>query len=758
MILPLYFCFKKGLSFLKFARLLLLACLMLAVVFVAGCGEQEEVKDPAEAPPEEAEERKTGEELEEQEETVADLELLSSAKFAAYREYPVDVEPAVAPYEVEAGLKNVANREMFHLSPAAEEMLVKNGFVVVPSHYKEYYSLYEHNRYMQQPSFVTTDSMLHNYHLFFNRLLRVTEEEQLVPILEQLTQSMLAVSREQYEQLQGTAWENAALRNTGFFAVAGELLGLETDDYLPPAVAEQVEKELELIAAREGIAISPIMNLGAETATPRDALEEDYTQYITRGHYTENETLQSYFKTMMWYGRMTFRAKSEDETMSAALITMALNEGDNLQKWEDIYAPTTFFVGQSDDLTYLEYGELLQEIYGETLSLKTLVEEGGKFEAFMEAAARLEPPNIQSIPIYDEELNPDREQEVKGFRFMGQRFTLDAFIFQKLVYRDVTENEEGQRRMLPKGLDIPAAMGSAEAYEILDAAGETDYGNYPENMEKLRRFIGDLDQEAWTQNLYWGWLYTLKALAGERGEGYPSFMQNRAWERKELNTFLGSWTELKHDTILYSKQVYAEMGGGPEQDDRGYVEPVPHLYARLASLAQMTREGLERREMISGRDSDNLKRLEQLALYLKEISEKQLSGKPLTEEEHELIRSYGGQLEHLWLEAMRDENEMEMAPSSMEDSPAALVADVATDPDGARVLQEATGNIFEIYVVVPLEDSLRIAKGGVYSHYEFPRPMDQRLTNEEWQEMLRAGDVPPLCEWKKEFIADDGEE
>jgi len=32
---------------------------------------------------------------------------------------------------------------------------------------------------------------------------------------------------------------------------------------------------------------------------------------------------------------------------------------------------------------------------------------------------------------------------------------------------------------------------------------------------------------------------------------------------KQLNTVLGSWSELKHDTILYAKQVYAELGGGP---------------------------------------------------------------------------------------------------------------------------------------------------------------------------------------------------
>ena len=51
---------------------------------------------------------------------------------------------------------------------------------------------------------------------------------------------------------------------------------------------------------------------------------------------------------------------------------------------------------------------------------------------------------------------------------------------------------------------------------------------------------------------------------------YPAFMHNNAWTHKDLQTALGSWTELKHDTILYAKQVMAEMGGGgPEEPVRG---------------------------------------------------------------------------------------------------------------------------------------------------------------------------------------------
>jgi len=672
-----------------------------------------------------------------------------SAEFADFKEVPVKCNPAVEPYRLQPGLQNVVNAEMFQFSPAAKDLLIKNGFVVIPNdHIREYFMLYEANRYQPVPSFITTDSMLHNYHLFFNHLLRVIEKEKLARELTQLSKEMLSQAEEQYRNLKNTGWENAAKRNVGFFAVACKLL--DPNVTVPAAVKEEVEKELALIESHQGINLSPVMNTGSSSQSENN-LQEDYSQYIPRGHYNDSELLKTYFKAMMWYGRLTFRSANEDETRSAVLITLSLDNAQNRAKWDKIYQVTSFFVGKSDDPSCKEYRELLDNIYGEDSGLQTVIDQQNKWSEFLEALDKLEPPVINSIPVFDVSVQPDREKAIKGFRFMGQRFTLDAAVFQRLVYREVKENEQNERRMLPKALDIPATMGSGEAYKILHSMGETGYPGYADNMTKLQKYISGLSKETWTQSLYWGWLYSLRTLIGEEREGYPSFMQNAAWIRKELNTFLGSWTELKHDTILYAKQVYAEMGGGIDGiDDRGYVEPNPELYARLASLVAMTREGLLSRDLIGERDQASLDRMETLALKLKTISEKELSNTALTGEEYDLIRSYGGQLEHFWLEALRDEGIDHR--SALHDRPAALVADVATDPNG-RVLEEATGYVFEIFAVVPVDGTLRIAKGGVYSHYEFPWPLNDRLTDKKWHQMLDSGNAPPLPSWTGDFMA-----
>ena len=154
----------------------------------------------------------------------------------------------------------------------------------------------------------------------------------------------------------------------------------------------------------------------------------------------------------------------------------------------------------------------------------------------------------------------DVEKTTKGFRFMGQRFVPDAYIFRELIWRNVGTND--QPRQLPNGLDVMAAMGSDRAYIILDNLGETAYANYPEQMTKMRDWTSSLTANDWTETLYNGWLYTLQPLFALPGDGYPQFMQSDAWLDKQLSTSLGSWAELKHDTILYAKQAYAELGGG----------------------------------------------------------------------------------------------------------------------------------------------------------------------------------------------------
>lgn len=629
----------------------------------------------------------------------------------------ISVTPCVEMYTIEPDLSNIYNLEQFYMEDEVADKLAQNGFVVCGSAGSEFFEIYEINRYVPVPSFVTVDSLMHTYHLYFSFLLKNIEKEYLSESIRQLSIRMLEDSAVLYEQLKGSEWESAAARNVAFFAVGARLLGEEaaqTDE-----VEDIVSRELDRISQAEGIYQSEITGD-----------EEDYTQYAPRGYYEGDQKLEQYFRAMMWYGRIHFTQENEDLDRSALLITKALSEDAQAYGlWESIYAVTSFFAGASDDLGVCEYVPVAGKAYGDDISVENLMENKEAFEQFHAMTGTLSAPLINSIPIEDGEDNV-----ILGFRFMGQRFTIDAAIMQKLVYSDVNENSAGIRRMLPDVLDVPAALGSDMALQILKDNGALDYAGYEENMGQLRTALAKENDTLWSASLYAGWLNTLRPLLTPKGEGYPAFMQSEEWTKKNLECFAGSFTELKHDTVLYSKQVIAEMGGDYDEDVdyRGYVEPEPYVYARFVRLADQTAKGLKEYGMLSQQDEENLSLLAEIADRLCKIAVKELEDEVLSAEEYDFIECYGGNIEHFWYETVKDES-TDMI--STQECPAAVVVDVATDPNG-EVLELATGDPSVILVVVKVDGKIKIARGSVYSFYQFTQPIDERLTDAKWRQML----------------------
>lgn len=633
----------------------------------------------------------------------------------------IGVTPHVEPYTVEPDLSNVDNLWQFYLDDEIKNKLAENGFVVCGDAGREFFEIYEQDRYEQIAHFVTVDSLMHTYHLYFVHLLKNVEKTALTDSVRQLSGRMLEDSLAQYDKLKGSEWENAAKRNVAFFTVGSKLIDDST--VINSDVADMVQYELDCIGKADNVYQSKITG---------DM--EDYTQYIPRGYYEGDDTLEPYFKAMMWYGRMHFKQSEEDLDRSALLISQALSEDEQAYGlWESVYAVTSFFAGASDDLGVCEYAPVIREAYGDNVTLNDLPGNEEAFGRFHAMTAELDAPQINSVPIWEGEDNV-----IPGFRFMGQRFTIDASIMQELIFSRVKENSAGNKRMLPDVLDVPAALGSDIALQILEENGATDYAGYTDNMNRLRDFFSMENSSLWSASLYAGWLNTLRPLLDVKGEGYPMFMQSEEWGKKDLECFAGSFTELKHDTILYAKQVIAEMGGGgyeQEPDDRGYVEPEPLVYARFADLADGTASGLKNYGMLDAAEEENLSRLSQIARQLLEISKKELQDVVLTDAEYEFIRNYGGNIEHFWYEAASEESGGEAVSS--QEFPAALVVDIATDPNG-EVLEAATDDPSFIYVIVKVDGKVKIARGSVYSFYQFSWLMEDRLTDTKWRQMIGA--------------------
>lgn len=634
--------------------------------------------------------------------------------------------PNVPEYSVKKNLSNIINLDQFYLTDNEKDALYENNFFVSSGGGMEFFEEYEYNRYAMIPNFVTVDAMMHTYHMYYAMLQKRTEKEHLADIISSLSDDLYDTCEGMYSDLEGSDWEDAAATATAFFAVGDMLMG--NNPKVDKSIKKLVDEEVKLISAQDAIADSPLFGE-----------MEDYSQYKPRGYYDGDEQLEKYFRTMMWYGRRNFSLKDEELTKAAIIVNLAMNEV-GMEDWYEVYCVTAFFAGASDDCGYIEYMPLIEKAYGKNPEAEDLTYNDKAFDSFMKQAKKLPSPKINSIPMWDDEGKTVKTDEAKGFRFMGQRFTLDEAIFTRLTYSNVKGNEDDEKRYLPDALDVAAAFGSDVALDILEECGETEYEKYMDNMEELREELNEADESLLNASLYSAWVNTITPLLREKEEGYPQFMMNENWARKNVESFLGSWTELKHDSVLYSKQMMAEMGGGwdEEIDDRGYVEPEPEVFSRLADLTEKTSEGLDSFGFLSRADKKNLNKLSELASSLSEISVKELTGDEVTDDEYELIRDFGGSLEHFWEEAIKGQYGLgDNDYVYSQEYPAALIVDVATDPNDGYILEEATGRVDTVVVVVPIDGTLRLARGSVFSYYQFIQPIsEERLTDSEWRRML----------------------
>ncbi|MHB9108753.1 MAG: DUF3160 domain-containing protein [Armatimonadota bacterium] len=629
--------------------------------------------------------------------------------------------------------------------------------------FDQMYAVYEENRRAGRPTFITSDSVLHTTHVLFDYTLRAAESRQLDGNLRQLTARMfdrmsVLLEEELKKQYIIAPPPYGYDRVTAYFGVAMKLLAPETP--MPPAVAPLVNREVALITAHAGEAVSPIMGV-----------TEDYTQYTPRGHYTRNERLSRFFQAMMWYGRVGFpisgekspgmpltREEMRANALAGVLLSRQLEATDpaavrlpgvpTITLWRNIYNPSAFLVGQSDDLTPPEYARLSREIFDETLPGGWVPQAQADTDRFIAAAIALRPPKI---------IGGDQAGRTPpvSLRLFGRRFTADSAMLQRLVAPHVPG------RTLPSGLDVMAALGSPAAEKVLYDRGEFRNAAYSEAMSQLRMEFNARDNAGQWATAYDHWLHALRALVGDRsafgqfpanypGTARPAWWDDPAWMAKQLNAGLGSWAELRHDTILYVKQSYSPRAVQTvEPSPIVYVEPVPQVYGALIRLLSATREGLTAQGVFPaelGANYDEMTRLLRALLLISTqetlTAEEQQTAdveKP-TADDRQQAANIGAILRRV--ETLPTPLRAEITGS--EDARVALIADVHTDLTTGRVLEVAVGKVLAVVVPVPDAKPAAEARGPIFSYYEFTQPIADRLTDAAWQQQIATGKTPGL--------------
>jgi len=625
--------------------------------------------------------------------------------------------------------------------------------------------------------FITTDYLTHIYHKMLEQEFSYIEELKLYPALTDLSNSLLkSVSTKTSEN---PAQVDSYKRLTAYFLVSSAILNNAKSDYENFAKTNYIDdtkvdtkvnvlKLVDELATENSISddikntakqeIELIFNASKLSASPlftqfQPNFLEDYTQYTPRSHYAKNVILRDYFRAMMWFGRTNFLISSSELTRDAGNIYQLLTEKD-LQNWELIYNPTSFLVGQSDDLTIYDFKTAVKKV-GYNGSDETLAKLQSELQTYSN------PQIMSSVALIatDGVSKEDLQKSTKGFRFMGQRFTPDAFIFTNLTQGDEAPDPATGQKLpsTPTALMVSTLMGDVVSKDLLNTwitkNAATSDKVLENKINQLQDYFNKTTKAQWTSNIYWSWLYTIKSLFTDTNKaGYPTFMKNEDWGKKNTQSFLGSWTELKHDTLLYAKQSYAELGAGGEEGEpkpvpKGYVEPNIEFFDRLIALTNMTTDGLKKFDLLpENLQSRHDSFVETLKLF-KNIAVAQLQNQTISDDDFEKLRLSAYTLDQL-LYSLDSQVKLESNARS------ALIADVHTDAKKGQILYEANGVPNYIYVAVKDANGTRLTKGLVYTYYEFTNPIAKRLTDQMWQGWNYSSTIKllQLPDWVKSII------
>lgn len=619
------------------------------------------------------------------------------------------------------------------------DRLARDGFAIVPRQNIQLFHCYENNDYHDFPNFVTTDMHMQLLHMYFSNILEDIERTALSKSLKSVVKTLHGSMKTAAATAKDANTRDAAEHNMACLAVCGRLLGmgdaLEAPERYRQDVADEVEK---VMACNDDL--SPFLGY--------DRVKFMYSQFRPRGNYTRSEEMKRYFRAMMWFQYTPRCLGDKREMRRAVLLADAVNGSFYAAKGlRRIDTALRLLVGQSDGLSLTDLAEKLK---AQRTPAARLMNDDKALGRLMQTMVQLSRSRTRIKP---KEQNTCPEK----MWLMPQRYLYDNEVLQELV--DVKTKPE-TRRGNPMGLDVMAAFGSTAAESILikELKEAERWPEYTRRLDSVRALMPRMSRDSTVYNL---WMKAVTAMQTVRDSRYPYFMNTPQWDRKNLNAALASWTELKHDVVLYSKQAMAAECGGaiPDPVVAGYVEPNVVYWKSMLDLLHHIRRTLDGNGLLTQRSRTLTSQIEEQTQFLLDISEKELAGRRLTESEFRSIEKIGSTYEWLTLDIIkggaRDEG-MVWEDVQGPDKSVSVVTDVYT-ANGSNnprqgVLHEGVGFVDDIFVVVEIGGLLHLTRGAVFSYREFMMPPGMRLTDEEWQEMLEKEPRKGVPSWMDDII------
>ncbi|CAD7701135.1 unnamed protein product [Ostreobium quekettii] len=536
----------------------------------------------------------------------------------------------------------------------------------------------------------------------------------------------------------------------------------------------------------------------------------DFSQFKPRGHYEKSPALRRYFRAFMWCGRTVMPMGGGEDGRDtrglgcALALLHLLQESGHFEGWEVLEDTLAAFVGEADSMTFRQLDAVVRQYCSQAgvQTLKELREVHSLSELLVLIKnAGLGKEAICSSVVEDSSRNPP------AFTFSGQKFIMDSWAMSNSVYDRIAYNGKKVPHIHPSCLDVCfSVLGNDSVVpQIVNRVKESKLP-FHSSLAAIRAVFDALEEKTWRKSLYALWLRLLRTLSTPTTDDqFPEAMRTRAWAAKTAETQAASWAQLRHDTILYAKQSYGCCGGC--EYPAGYVEPRPDFWAAFLDMIGRVKEILLNGAVGDGPEADLIEkakrdlscgkrnisqvlslrhetrycprpareenstleilrkqitvmeRWEDALLTIHAIAKKELRHHPMNKAETEFLKKvvrkdfggsgpprYNGWYCGLFYKSAEDSCERDV-----------IVADVHTQPPGDMdpegfVLHQGVSLPALMTIAVNTGPDLAVYVGPVFSHHEFELKGVHRLSDSEWNQRVRSGDLPAAADWKT-FIA-----
>ncbi len=636
----------------------------------------------------------------------------------------------------------------------------RGTFEVRPGSAEDLLAAYENFVKHARPLFVSTDLVLHGTHRVVDAAIAAVEEDAMLPAFEGAVGALLDVAVFDAKNVKGPRRRAAAAWNAGYLAVAqalfrgapvdeARLAGLEGG-----AVAAAAKREHALVLAHEGFHRSPLFGDSPLRGVSVDGSGvsggEDYTAYLPRGHYTRNERLTRYFLGRLYLARTAFPLPEPGDApterdlrvikQTLHLAGILGNRPEALESWPEAKRLDRFFGGEPDDLGPEDVTALWSRFRAQR---------GKSTRVETEAEAASEDADLAEFAEFVRREHRARigEGYVAGMRLLGAAAPWDLVAFERL-----TRGVGG--RPLPKGLDVMALLGSAEARARLEKEGDLRQSWYRAAFDSLAKESPAPAAEKerrgarGAESLAALWLRAIARLFEPPPADAPAFLRGPEWRWKDLVSGSASWAELRHNTILYAKQPITQtkgsvigLHGGEEKAAPAYLEPRSNLYVETAALARALDETARGGAPPLPRVSDATAALVRALEPLERIARAELAGDSLAASDREHLRGLA--------RTFRDIEGRLLASTEPPRGP--IIADVFGDYFTGTPRYLLVGTAAPCDIVVTVRAGEPAYEGAIATYHEFASP--ERLTDEAWRSHLAHSTAPPLPAWEAEWLA-----